>query len=311
MNSIDPTAAILLGDPYDFERENKDDNSYSITDSQTTFDTQLQQLHFDTIRQAPTTCDRAPNGMASNVKKALAIAQSPLPTVSLPVNPGDLCSRQSRVHVGSSTEAPDPFWPHSSVNLDTLSISSREALLQAWPQNQQYGRPQDSPRVSLDSQDNGTAEKPGPSDTAEVAGKASVRERSRCNSHRSDQDHFLVRSKLSGMSYKEIKAQGHFKEAESTLRGRFRTLTKSRERRLRKPHWHDRDIEMLRRAVAEYSGRGKDVTSLTPPVSQKDGLEGPKIPWKHVAEYVARHGTYHFGNATCRKKWNEICGSDP
>lgn len=31
-----------------------------------------------------------------------------------------------------------------------------------------------------------------------------------------------------------------------------------------------------------------------------------KIPWMKVAEFVALHGSYHFGNATCRKKWDEI-----
>ena len=33
----------------------------------------------------------------------------------------------------------------------------------------------------------------------------------------------------------------------------------------------------------------------------------PRIPWKQVAEYIANNdGSYHFGNATCRKKWDEL-----
>lgn len=68
---------------------------------------------------------------------------------------------------------------------------------------------------------------------------------------------------------------------------------------------------MLRRAVAEYTGKRIEGTSPIPPVSQKGESETPKIPWKQVAEYVARHGTYHFGNATCRKKWTEVCLSKP
>ena len=55
-------------------------------------------------------------------------------------------------------------------------------------------------------------------------------------------DDFLIRSKLSGMSYKEIKLKGNFREAESTLRGRFRNLTKPRENRVRKPRWNERDV---------------------------------------------------------------------
>lgn len=36
-------------------------------------------------------------------------------------------------------------------------------------------------------------------------------------------------------------------------------------------------------------------------------IEAGKIPWKRVAEYIATSGgSYHFGNATCRKKWDEL-----
>lgn len=60
--------------------------------------------------------------------------------------------------------------------------------------------------------------------------------------HRDAKDDFLVRSKLAGMSYKEIRRQGKFTEAESTLRGRFRTLTKHKMARVRKPEWDDNDV---------------------------------------------------------------------
>ena len=39
-----------------------------------------------------------------------------------------------------------------------------------------------------------------------------------------------------------------------------------------------------------------------------EGIEPAKIPWKKVAEHVAQNGTYRFGNATCRKKWDEMYG---
>lgn len=61
-------------------------------------------------------------------------------------------------------------------------------------------------------------------------------------SERQARDMFLVTSKMAGMSYKEIKAQGGFIEPESTLRGRYRTLTKSKEQRVRKPQWLDKDV---------------------------------------------------------------------
>ena len=59
---------------------------------------------------------------------------------------------------------------------------------------------------------------------------------------RQAKDEFLVRSKQSGMSYRDIKVKGQFKEAESTLRGRYRTLTKPRASRTRRPQWTERDV---------------------------------------------------------------------
>jgi hypothetical protein len=62
---------------------------------------------------------------------------------------------------------------------------------------------------------------------------------------REAKDDFLVRSKLAGMSYKDIRRQGKFTEAESTMRGRFRTLTKHKLARVRKPEWDDNDVSSL------------------------------------------------------------------
>jgi hypothetical protein len=76
--------------------------------------------------------------------------------------------------------------------------------------------------------------------------------------HRNSKDDFLVRSKLAGMSYKDIRRHGNFVEAESTLRGRFRTLTKHKAARVRKPEWTENDVSALswifRAATDVYSG---------------------------------------------------------
>ena len=55
-------------------------------------------------------------------------------------------------------------------------------------------------------------------------------------------DEFLVQAKRAGMPYREIRARGNFTEAESTLRGRFRALTKAKEYRVRKPEWQAHDV---------------------------------------------------------------------
>lgn len=60
--------------------------------------------------------------------------------------------------------------------------------------------------------------------------------------YRDAKDDFLVRSKMTGMSYKDIRKKGKFTEAESTLRGRYRTLTKHKAERVRKPEWNENDV---------------------------------------------------------------------
>ncbi|KAI1376730.1 hypothetical protein F4677DRAFT_459555 [Hypoxylon crocopeplum] len=107
---------------------------------------------------------------------------------------------------------------------------------------------------------------------------------------RSAKDDFLVRSKLAGMTYREIREKGHFTEAESTLRGRFRTLTKDKEARVRKPEWQDNDIRLLKKAVRKLNKGSQS-----------------KAPWGSVADYISSHGgSYHFGSATCHRKWKEL-----
>jgi hypothetical protein len=58
----------------------------------------------------------------------------------------------------------------------------------------------------------------------------------------SGKDEALLEYKRQGFSYKQIKVLGNFEEAESTLRGRYRTLTKPKEERVRKPQWKTRDV---------------------------------------------------------------------
>lgn len=66
--------------------------------------------------------------------------------------------------------------------------------------------------------------------------------RSRRASGQLEKDTTLVECRRLGMSYKEIKRMYSFTEAESTLRGRYRTLTKEKKDRVRRPEWTDRDV---------------------------------------------------------------------
>lgn len=64
--------------------------------------------------------------------------------------------------------------------------------------------------------------------------------------HRQKRDRFLLKMRSKGRSYKDIKELGKFAEAESTLRGRVRVLTKDKSVRVRKPEWEPKDVSLSR-----------------------------------------------------------------
>lgn len=69
---------------------------------------------------------------------------------------------------------------------------------------------------------------------------------------RRERDQYLLSMRAQGLSYKEIKRRGRFREAESTLRGRVRVLTKDKSERVRRPEWTDNDVsptEQLRHGL--------------------------------------------------------------
>ncbi|KAF2022203.1 hypothetical protein BU24DRAFT_39478 [Aaosphaeria arxii CBS 175.79] len=64
----------------------------------------------------------------------------------------------------------------------------------------------------------------------------------RIDARRRYEDQELLELKQAGLTYKEIKMRIGTHVAESTLRGRFRSLIKPRTERVRKPKWTDRDV---------------------------------------------------------------------
>ncbi|EME49572.1 hypothetical protein DOTSEDRAFT_20009 [Dothistroma septosporum NZE10] len=114
--------------------------------------------------------------------------------------------------------------------------------------------------------------------------------------HRRSRDRYLLKMREKGWSYKEIKHRGNFSEAESTLRGRVRVLTKDKSQRVRKPEWTEKDLGLLDKAVRRFSGldgSGRD----------RNG----RMPWKKVSEWMSKKGsTYVFAPATCAKKFKEL-----
>ncbi|OIW33104.1 hypothetical protein CONLIGDRAFT_640259 [Coniochaeta ligniaria NRRL 30616] len=130
-----------------------------------------------------------------------------------------------------------------------------------------------------------------------------------------EKDELLIQYKEAGMGYKEIKKVGGFSEAVSTLRGRYRTITKPKEARVRKPAWADRDVSSLFTPPSFKHRHRLNVTLRLLEQGVRSFTSGsdvrtPKIPWMRVAAYIKDNGGYHFGNSTCRKRWDELVATE-
>ncbi|CAD0090831.1 unnamed protein product [Aureobasidium mustum] len=140
---------------------------------------------------------------------------------------------------------------------------------------------------------------------------------------RNDRDEYLQEARRRGLSYKEIKRRGGFTEAESTLRGRIRILSKPKEMRVRKPQWNRSDVCQYARSVlhpcltqksqimllieaVEYFSEASQESSSRKSNARQRGTAN-KLPWKKVAEWMLSRGaSYPFAGATCAKKWEQI-----
>ncbi|OJD24252.1 hypothetical protein ACJ73_04389 [Blastomyces percursus] len=239
----------------------------------------------------------------------LVITQTSLPIAQSDWNElhttllGNQCSPESSF---SSCFTPDAL--HESVNFESLGFHDMNMAMGYFDQNLERER-------LPEWQGNLTGDEPfEPNEVPTIKQPGRPRKMKRCEGQGtanigtqrpSEKDEFLIRCKRAGMPYKEIKEKGNFFEAESTLRGRFRTLTKRKEQRVRKPGWQEKDVRLLCEAVRKYAnpiqdgGAGEDIKS-------------PKISWKQVGEYISKNGgSYHFGNATCKKKWSQIIALRP
>ncbi|KAJ4329424.1 hypothetical protein N0V84_000058 [Fusarium piperis] len=120
------------------------------------------------------------------------------------------------------------------------------------------------------------------------------------HSSSSSRDDYLKTCRELGFSYRQIKEVGGFTEAESTLRGRYRTLTKPANARVRHPTWKQDDIVLLRNVVYNwYIDTGNQLDSNVRP------------PWKELAQKMANQGSsYHFGSGTVSKMWKTVHQAD-
>ena len=150
------------------------------------------------------------------------------------LRPSDIWEQPADLHASDLLSLSTDHEIRSLHPLGMAQIPAR-AMLSAFPQDPV----QDS---GLKADNHSVVSTPGGCSQSQCKESCSNYRRSSSGSQRRACDDFLVRSKLAGMSYRDIRVQGHFTEAESTLRGRFRTLTKRKEQRVRKPQWHEKDV---------------------------------------------------------------------
>lgn len=176
------------------------------------------------LRQTP-----SPSTSSESLHTSFVVdANHPLPSVETSpcqvANVAVTATKKARKLLPNRTSRPDMLSRHQSP-IGSEPPSPRRKLTRL--------RPKPKPAPSLSSTPLGMLPlSPGGTERIEF-------------SDRMSKDDFLVRQKQMGMTYKEIRRMGGFTEAESTLRGRYRTLTKSREARVRKPEWSEKDVSCL------------------------------------------------------------------
>ncbi|GAO19695.1 hypothetical protein UVI_02061560 [Ustilaginoidea virens] len=107
------------------------------------------------------------------------------------------------------------------------------------------------------------------------------------------EDRILLEARAQNMTYKEILDKYNFAVTESTLRGRYRAITKDSAERPRSPQWTESDVGLLLQAVPLFrrrSGRSR-------------------VYWKGVSDYISTNGgSRSFGFSTCHRKYLEVTG---
>ncbi|ERS96687.1 hypothetical protein HMPREF1624_06896 [Sporothrix schenckii ATCC 58251] len=127
---------------------------------------------------------------------------------------------------------------------------------------------------------------------SEPPNKSSSRDASRQGDPRRQQEdqYMMQMHREAGWTFSKIQKSGEFSINESTLRGRYRTMTKPPEMRVRKPKW-DALADSL---VLQFAGEQAD--------AQNRPIEEAKIKWKVVQAQMVERGTYSYGYCTLKKR---------
>ena len=70
--------------------------------------------------------------------------------------------------------------------------------------------------------------------------------------------------------------------------------------------YYHSQMYLLREAVQRHESQNTEDTRMSS-MGSTPCRRRPKMLWKFVADYIDRNGgSYRFGNATCKKKWEDL-----
>ncbi|RAR00547.1 5',5'''-P-1,P-4-tetraphosphate phosphorylase 2 [Stemphylium lycopersici] len=185
----------------------------------------------------------------------------------------------------SSPGASQWYLPNYSYDISSLPLRPRNAM-----EYNNYPASDTSPSPAYN--DRQTQCRPAPWTSSQVVptqdgmqARFQLPRSATAQAQRDHNDRLLVEGKKKGETYKEIKMKmvGE-KPAESTLRGRYRSLTKARKDRVRKPVWTKIDIKLLNETVQHEFDRIE--RNLQNPYSLSFEQKLTKVAWKKVADYI-------------------------
>ncbi|KAL5119513.1 hypothetical protein ACEQ8H_002578 [Pleosporales sp. CAS-2024a] len=220
----------------------------------------------------------------------------------------DTSSQQNSEFAYSQNSSPDPSQWHPNGPAKALSFSPNQ-FHDATPSNAPclhsstttYQAHEETASRQVGARSDERTNALGSEDFQERVYKTRVMD---SEARRKADDRILLDGKKEGLTYKEIRKKMYTKCAESTLRGRYRSLTKARQDRVRRPFWHKKDIELLQNFVQGELDR-IDGHHHQQALTYDQRLT--KVPWKKVATFIYTNGgSYHFGNSTCKRKWQEL-----
>lgn len=182
-----------------------------------------------------------------------------VPTVSNPLVLGSSSLSLQNGHHEGTNYAGLPFvkdnisgYPANDTLRNSQSLMDHVSFrdLDGLPSNIPFSQIKREQRVSLRPK--------GTVDSSQTAAKTD-QDADTESSSRSDRDKYLLDMREKGFTYRDIKRQGRFHEAESTLRGRVRVLTKDKSERVRKPEWSENDVGCRPCCCLENTVCGADI----------------------------------------------------